>query len=302
MMAEDVRAEPVAPRGAPVSRSWSTAAVASGGQPAGQALDRQPVRAVLAVETGQKRQKREADRRVKVSEQPHTRKDDAQVRAQLIGQRNPVGDEVFAGAAGPAQGGRGRGVGQQGAQPGPVGAQRVGEHERVEPVVLVASRAVTTAQILQLVGADHHHRDPGLEQGIHDRAVRAFDGDLAGTGPAQQLEQLAQSGGVVLDRGAANLAPTRIDDRHRVIISRPIDSTRDAVPRLVGQGSGLGRSLFGARRRSVLSTVGASGATAGLRRTHRGHHGCRASRAITQRRLGCIGNPSKVTDTRMVHQ
>lgn len=44
---------PVAPRGAPVSRSWSTAAVASGGQPAGQALDRQPVRAVLAVETGQ---------------------------------------------------------------------------------------------------------------------------------------------------------------------------------------------------------------------------------------------------------
>ncbi|EFD47518.1 predicted protein [Mycobacterium tuberculosis T17] len=153
-----------------------------------------------------------------------------------------------------------------------------------------------------MVGADHHHRDPGLEQGIHDRAVRAFDGDLAGTGPAQQLEQLAQSGGVVLDRGAANLAPTRIDDRHRVIISRPIDSTRDAVPRLVGQGSGLGRSLFGARRRSVLSTVGASGATAGLRRTHRGHHGCRASRAITQRRLGCIGNPSKVTDTRMVHQ
>lgn len=36
------------------------------------------------------------------------------LRAQLIGQRNPVGDEVFAGAAGPAQGGRGRGVGQQG--------------------------------------------------------------------------------------------------------------------------------------------------------------------------------------------
>ncbi|AIH99054.1 hypothetical protein IU21_08210 [Mycobacterium tuberculosis] len=87
-----------------------------------------------------------------------------------------------------------------------------------------------------------------------------------------------------------------------MIISRPIDSTRDAVPRLVGQGSGLGRSLFGARRRSVLSTVGASGgATAGLRKTHDGHHGCQARGALTQRRL-YIGNPSEITDTRMVHQ
>ncbi|MGP4055475.1 hypothetical protein ACTWP6_26915, partial [Mycobacterium sp. 4D054] len=40
----------------------------------------------------------------------------------------------------------------------------------------------------------------------------------------------------------------------------------------------------------------------GLRRTHAGHRMCRASRAIDQRHLGCIGNPSKITDTRMVHQ
>ncbi|CCC45954.1 putative uncharacterized protein mb3249c [Mycobacterium canettii CIPT 140010059] len=294
-------------------RGVDAPAVAGGGQPGGQALDRQPVCAVLAVESGQERQ---ADRRVDVGEQPdHARKDDAQVRAQLVGQRHPVPDQVFASATGPAQGGRGRGVGQQWTQPGPVGAQRVGEHERVEAVVLVAGRAVTAAQILQLVRADHHHREPGLEQGVHHRAVRAFDGDLAHTGPVQQLEQLAQSGGVVLDRGAANLAATRIDDRYRVIVSRPINSTRDAVLRLVAQcgfGSRLHnsllaarpsgeapsceartrlphRSLFGARRRSVLSTVGASGATAGLRKTHDGHHGCQASRAITQRRLGCIG-------------
>lgn len=227
------------------------AAVAGGGQPGGQALDRPPVRAVLAVEAGQKRQ---ADRRVKVGEQPdHARKDDAQVRAQLIGQRHPVPDKVFAGATGPAQGGRSRGVRHQGAQPGPVGAQRVGKHERVEPVVLVAGRAVTTAQILQLVGADHHHRDPSLEHGVYDRAVRALDGYLAGTGPAQQLEQPAYSGSVVLDRGAANLAATRVDDRYRVIISSPIDSTREAVRRLAGQGD------FGSRPHNSLLAAGPSG-------------------------------------------
>lgn len=67
-----------------------------------------------------------------------------------------------------------------------------------------------------------------------------------------------------------------------------------------GWASARGES-FGARRRLALSTVGASGATAGLRKTHDGHHGCQARGALTQRRL-YIGNPSEITDTRMVHQ
>lgn len=29
---------------------------------------------------------------------------------------------------------------------------------------------------------------------------------------------------------------------------------------------------------------------------------CQASRAVTRWRLGCISDPSKITDTRMVHQ
>ncbi|CCK61342.1 Protein of unknown function [Mycobacterium canettii CIPT 140070010] len=61
------------------------------------------------------------------------------------------------------------------------------------------------------------------------------------------------------------------------------------------------RSLFGARRRLALSTVGACGATAGLRKTHDRLHGCQARGALTQRRL-YVGNPSEITDTRMVHQ
>ena len=182
-------------------RRVGAAAVADAGQPGGQAFGREPVGAVLAVEAGQERQ---ADRRVEVGEQTdRAGEHDFQVRAQLVGHGDPVGDEVFAGAAGLAQGDGGRGVGQQRVQPGSVGAQGVGEHEGVEPVVLVAGRAVAAAQVLDLVGADHHDRDTGVEQGVHDRPVRAFDRDLPHAGACEHGEQLAQSGGVVFDRGTA---------------------------------------------------------------------------------------------------
>ena len=92
-----------------------------------------------------------------------------------------------------------------------------------------------------------------------------------------------------------------IDDRHRVIITRPVDSAGDTVGGFRRQGisgrlhdsllaakpsgeapsCGTGarlrvRSLFGARRRSALSTVGVPRVNAGFRRTHAGHNCCRA--------------------------
>ena len=103
------------------------AAVTDAGQPGGQAFGREPVGAVLAVEAGQEGQ---ADRAVEVGEQTDCAGEhDFQVRAQLVGHGNPVGDEVFAGAAGLAQGDGGRAVGQQRGQPGTVGTQGVGEHK-----------------------------------------------------------------------------------------------------------------------------------------------------------------------------
>jgi hypothetical protein len=62
------------------------------------------------------------------------------------------------------------------------------------------------------------------------------------------------------------------------------------------------RSLIGARRRSSLSTVRTPRVTAGSRRSHNGRQTRQASRAVTQRHLGCIGNPSKITDQRTVHR
>ena len=249
------------------------------------------------------------------------------MRAQLVGDADAVADQVLAGSAGPAQADRGRGVGGQGCQPGPVGAQRVGQDVGVEAVVLVAGRAVPAAQVLDLVRADHHHGDPRAEQGIHDRPVGPLDGGFPGVVAGEHGDQLPQASGVVLDRAPADLAAAGIHDRHRVIITSPVDPARHVAGWFLGQSiagrlqacllaarpSGEApscgartrlpvRSLIGARRRSALSTVGTSRVTARSRRTHAGRQERQASRAMTWRHRGCISDLPKITDLRMVHQ
>ena len=88
----------------------------------------------------------------------------------------------------------GGGVGDELAQPGAVGAQGVGQHERVESVVLVPGRAVAAAEVVDLVGTDHHNGEASLEEGVDDLSVAAFDRDLADAGAAQPADELAQSG------------------------------------------------------------------------------------------------------------
>jgi hypothetical protein len=202
----------------------------------------------------------QADRRVEVGEQSDCAGEhDVQVRAQLVGHGDAVGDEVFAGATGLAQGDGGRGVGQQRVQPGSVGAQGVGEHERVEAVVFVAGRTVATTQVLDLVGADHHDRDTGVEQGVYHGAVGAFDGDFTRADALEYGEQLAQSGRVVVNGAPHNFAAVVIDDGHRVIISGPVDSTGDAVDGFRRQGiSGrLHDSLLAAKPSGEAPSCGA---------------------------------------------
>ena len=242
-------------------------------------------------------------------------------RARRGGRRGPCGP------AGAAQADRGRAVRGQGRQPGAVGAQRAGEDERVEPVVFVPGRPVAAAQVLDLVRADHHHGDPRGEQSIDDRPVGTLDRDLRGTGTGQDTGQLAQPGSAVLDHAPADLAAAGIDDRYCVIVTSPVDPGGHAAGRFLGQGipgrlqvcllaaspsgeapsCGAGtrlpvRSLIGARWRSALSTVGTSRVTARARRSHAGRQERQASRAMTWRHHGCISDPSKITDTRMVHQ
>jgi hypothetical protein len=222
------------------------------------------------------------------------------VGAQLVGEGHAVGDEVFAGSAGAAQRDGGLAIGGERTQPSPVGAQGVGEYERVESVVLVAGRAVAPAQVLDLVRADHDDRQTGLEQRVDDRPVGTFDGDLAHLRAGQDIDQLGQAGGAVLDIVPRELASAGIEDRHGVIVTGPVQPAGDTVRRIFGQLGDQGvagrlhvsllaarssgeaplcgaeawlpvRSLIGARRRSALSTVGTPRVTVGSRKTHHGH-------------------------------
>jgi hypothetical protein len=116
------------------------------------------------------------------------------VRAELVGQPDPVGEQVLAGPDRGAQLHRGGGVGDERAQPGAVGAQRVSQHERVEPVVLVPGRSVAAAQVVNLVGADHYNSEPCFEEGVDDLTVAALDRHLTRAGAAQPAHELARPG------------------------------------------------------------------------------------------------------------
>jgi len=205
------------------------AAVANAGQPRGQAFGRQPVGAFLRIEAAQELQ---ANGRVDLGEQANGSGEDAfEVFTQLIGYRDTVADEVFAGTAGRSQRGGGRAVGSQRSQPGAVGAQGIGQHERVESVVLLTGRAVPAAQVFQLVRADDDNGDPGVEQSVDHRPVGAFDGHLFDAVTGQRLTQLPQSSAAMLDAQPQHLAAAGVDHRNCVVITGPVDTAGQSVGR-----------------------------------------------------------------------
>jgi hypothetical protein len=212
-------------------------------------------------------------------------------------------------------------------QPGAIGTQRVGQHESVEAIIFVAGRTVAAAQILDLIGADDDDGQATGEQSVDHRSIGAFDGDLSDTVFGEQVEQAAQARIAVLDGLTRDLLTAGINNRDRVIVASPVDSSGQAVGRLVGQRNWgtLQHSLLAAepsgeapdfrcqnvtaasltdRRSSAHSPVDGRHAlrTAGSRKTHAGRQPRQASRAMTRQHLGCIDNPSKITDLRMVHQ
>jgi hypothetical protein len=303
----------------------ATAWVSGRTQPATQAGRGEPVGLFLGVEAGQESQ---ADGAVQGGEQPDSAGEDVfEVLTQLVGHRDPVSDEVFAGPAGGAQRGGGRGVRGERPQSSAVGAQRVSQHERVEPVVFVAGRTVATAQILQLVRADHHHGAPGLDKRIDDGTVGAFDTDLADAALSQQAQQGPQPSGAVFDHAAVDLTTTGIDDRHGMVVAGPVNSARHVVSRFLRQG-GWGRihhSLLAARPSGEAPAFRGRDVTAASLTDRRspahspvdGRHapGYRpvsqnsswtstrpALAAMTSRHLGCIEAPSRSSDTGIVHQ
>jgi len=262
------------------------------------------------------------------------------VGAQLVGEGDPVAYEVLAGPAGGAQRCCGGAVGDQCPQPGPVGAKGVGQDVGVEPVVFVAGRAVARAQVLELVGADDHHAQAGVEQRGDDRPVGAFDRGLAHAELGEAVEQPTQPGvgvGVGVGDGepVSDLAGA-VDDGHDVVVFGPVQSGGQPTGWCRGQDRASRAGIRGVLRGSVhhrLLAASPSGeapllrcrdAAAGSLTVRRsvalspvdGRHApgdrrasqnsCRtskrqASRAMTRRHLGCIGDLTTTDQTR-VHQ
>jgi hypothetical protein len=116
------------------------------------------------------------DRAVDVSEQADSAgEDDAQVGPQLVGDRDPVLDEVLAGPHVAAQGDCRRRVGFEAAPAVSVGAQAVSEHVGVGPVGLVAGGAVALPQGLDRPARNHDDLEAGFEQAVDHGSIGTFD-------------------------------------------------------------------------------------------------------------------------------
>jgi NAD(P)-binding Rossmann-like domain len=137
----------------------------------------------------------------------------------------------------------------------------------------------------------------------------------------QQTQQATHAGIAVLKDLSNDLRTSGIDDGHGVIVASPVDSSGQVVGRLVGQG------MRGTFQDSLLAAKPSGQApdfrcqnvtaasltdrrspahgpvdgrhdlgTAGPRKTRAGCQQRQASRAMARQQLGCIGNPSKMTD------
>ena len=153
-------------------------------------------------------------------------KGDLQVGQQLVAQRDTCRDQILAAAGQYPQRARAVIVSLQWPQPPPVGAQDVGEHERVERIVFVAGRPVAATQVLQLPGADHEHLEAGGEQGLHHRPVSTFDGDRCDTVLGEPVQHRRQPFGRVRDVVAGGQPAVGVDDRADMRFGCPIDRVR----------------------------------------------------------------------------
>ena len=212
------------------------AAHRDGRQPRADGLLVQLRGGVLAAEPGQERQ---ADRAVQVVEQPEPRGErHGQVRAQLVAGRHPVRHQVPACAhRHPQRDCRGR-IGDQRPQPGPVRAQRIRQHERVEPVVFGAGGAEPGPKVLHLPGGDHYHGDARGEQRIDERPVASLDGDLGDLVLAQPGNDRGDPGLVVRGGEPVDDPAGHVDHAHGVISGGPVDPGAHAASRDIGQNLG----------------------------------------------------------------
>ncbi len=239
------------------------------------------------------------DRRVDVEEDPRrARPEGVQLRAQLVAQAHPGGDQVLAGA-----GQRPKclglvAVGAKRAQPVGVGARQLGQDEGVEAVGLAAGRLIARPGRLQRVGVDRQDGEAGIQQPVDQQAVGALDRnplDAQGPHPGDQRPDPS----LVVGEELARKLPARcVDHAKRVLLAGPVDPRRRLIHRvppsfaLPCAGREVPLRLLIVRRSGAPLPVAASGAS-GRREAlvSRGPSARQARRALSRRRSASLFIP-----------
>src|SRR6266436_5798614 len=113
----------------------------------------------------------------------------------------------------------------------PIGAQAVGQHVSVAPVVLGAGHGEAVAEPVELLGIDPIHAKTAFQQGFDDRAVRHFDchpndlGRGAGAGN-QPITQLLDPRAAMRNGSLAQTLSASIDQANLMTLARPVDTDK----------------------------------------------------------------------------
>ena len=136
-------------------------------------------------------------------------------------------------------------------QPASVGADHVGQHVGVEPVVLVPGRPVPRPQVLHLPWRDHEHGQPARQQRRDHRAIATFDADLGHCGLEQPGGHALEPGRVVGHREPVGDLALIADHADDVVVLGPVHPRRDTH---AGQGRTWGRAYCMAVPRTTGNT------------------------------------------------
>ena len=123
-----------------------------------------------------------------------------------------------------------RGVAGHNPQPMRAQPQILRDHQGVAGVGLRPGHHLTLAPGLDRVRGDRHHRMPGLEQQVHQPAVRSFDPDLdieRVAEPGQLGDQTGDAVGGMLHGELAHGAAFGIEHAHSVGCGGPIETDEE---------------------------------------------------------------------------
>jgi len=171
--------------------------------------------------------------------------------AELIGERDALGDEGVAAAHERAQGAGVVGGRTQRGEAMAIRAQQIRQDEGIAGVTLGAGGRVARTRGFEGIGVDGHHLEPGIDERVDEQARGPFQGnpqvataaDAAQT-PDKRGESLSGVWHGALPPDAAGL----VDDADRVSPTRPVDADGESHCITSGDGETLrgersGRSL-----------------------------------------------------------